>query len=60
MNEDDIIYLAAIMIQTIEHFAPAHWFKGHGIEEIDNNMTMDNLIKMNRPQKDGWGWQLVS
>lgn len=59
-NEDDIIDSAAIMIQTIEHFAPAHWFKGHGIEEIDNNMTMDNLMKMNKPKQDGWGWQMVS
>ena len=59
-NEDDIIDSAAIMIQTIEHFAPAHWFKGKEAEAITNNLTMDEIMKLNKPKDGGWGWQLVS
>lgn len=59
-NEDDIIDSAAIMIQTIEHFAPAHWFKGKGMEEFNANLTMEDIMKMNNPKREGWGYQFVS
>ena len=59
-NEDDIIDSGAIMIQTIEHFAPAHWFKGRGLEEEANGYTMESLVKMNNKKKRQWGWQFAS
>lgn len=59
-NDDDIIDAGAIMIQTIEHFAPAHWFKGRGLEEEANGYTMEALLKMNKKNKKQWGWQFAS
>jgi hypothetical protein len=58
-NEDDIIDSAAIMIQTIEHFAPAHWYKGKELEVMANGYTMESLMKMNEKKKYGYGWQLA-
>lgn len=59
-NDDDIIDSAAIMIQTIEHFSPAHWYRGHGLEEGWDGYTMEELMNMNKKKNNKWGWQFAS
>ncbi len=55
-NEDDIIDSGAIMIQTIEHFAPAHWFREKGLDEQANGYCMEDLVKLGKKNNDKWGW----
>jgi len=59
-NEDDIIDAASIMIQTIEHFAPAHWFRGRELDGYVDGFTMEQLMKMNQKKENRWGWQFAS
>lgn len=59
-NEDDIIDSAAIMIQTIEHFAPAHWFRGKDLDAVADGYTVEDLLKMGKKKDHKWGYQFVS
>lgn len=59
-NSDDIIDSAAIMIQTIEHFAPAHWYRGKDLDVQANGYTMESLMKLGREKENAWGWQFAN
>jgi hypothetical protein len=46
-NDDDVLDSASMMIQTIEHFAPAHWF-GQNREGPPPMFTYDWLKKLRK------------
>lgn len=55
-NEDDVLDATGMMIQTIEHFAPAHWFR-YDKGEVSYAMTLESLMGAEPNKKDSWGWQ---
>lgn len=59
-NEDDIVDAASMAPQTIEHFAPSHWFKG-GAQEYNPGYSVEELINLGKKKNEKrWGWQYAS
>ena len=60
-NDDDIIDAGAIMIQTIEHFAPAHWFNSENqLDKDPYTFTVQELMDMGKKKdRNKWGWNLA-
>lgn len=57
-NEDDVVDSAAMMIQTIEHFSPAHWFGNK--EDPPPVFTVEWMLRNKRRKKErAWDRKLV-
>jgi len=58
-NDDDIVDSAGMMFQTIEHFAPAHWYNvknsqdAHGLDMV----TIHELYGSRK--NEGWGKKIA-
>lgn len=58
-NDDDIVDAASMMIQTVEHFAPAQWpnIADHQFTQGFSGYTVDDFFKT--APKDWWGGKFV-
>lgn len=57
-NEDDVIDSAALAIQTIEHFSPAHWKMG--IEKPTVGFTLRDLLGLAEKEHVPWRERLFA